>query len=192
MKFLNINDRKLKVTLSADECVARGIDTAKSEYTRAEIREVIRDILAEAESECGFSVTGEKILVQFYPLPSGECEILIAKLTGVSRKEKGMIRSADGLTTLEKGRGIYRFDTREALLRAARAIYREGIECDLYEADGAYYISIREELTDGISEFEVLIEYGDRLSSLPVHILAEYGRLVSDGNALDKIIEGDF
>ena len=80
MEFLNISDTKLKVTLSPEECVSYGIDTSKSEFTRAEIKEVMRDILSLAEGECGFVVTSEKILVQLYPMPSGECEIFVTKL----------------------------------------------------------------------------------------------------------------
>lgn len=193
MKFLNISDTKLKVILSEKECAEYGIDTTKSEFTRAEIKSVMRDILSFSEGECGFAVTSEKILVQLYPMPSGECEIFVTKLIGLTSRERGMLKGVDGLITIEKKRGIYRFDSREALICAARAIYSEGVECELYTDElGRYYIAIDEEITDGISRVEVLIEFADRLSDLPIHVLSEYGRCISSTNTLEKIISDDF
>lgn len=193
MKFLNISDLKLKVVISSDECHSLGIDTSGAELARSEIRVVIRDILARAEQECGFAVLNEKILVQFYPLPSGECELFVTKLVGISKRDSAMLRGRDGIAMMEEGRGVYRFNTRDSLISAARAVYRPGITSSLYRADdGDYYLLVHEALTDGISEFEILIEYGERLPTLPLHIISEYGALVLADTALDSIIADNF
>jgi negative regulator of genetic competence, sporulation and motility len=93
----------------------------------------------------------------------------------------------------ERRRGIYRFASREELIKAARAISEEPPECEVYTDEvGQYYIAFEESLTDGISEQEILIEYGERLKDLPLHVLAEYGKLLISENALEKIISGDF
>ena len=192
MVFLNIGNTKLKVTLTEQECARYGIDTAKSEFTRSEIKEVMRDILTLCEDSCGFCVTSEKILVQLYPMPGGECEIFVTKLTGLAPKDRGMLKGVDGLRTLERKRGIYRFDSRDDLIRAARAIRDGNAECELYLDDaGEYYLAIKEEITDGISEYEVLIEFADRLCDIPIRVLSEYGRCISKVNTLEKIISGE-
>jgi negative regulator of genetic competence, sporulation and motility len=193
LEFLNIGDTKLKVTLSEEECREYGIDTSKTDFTRGEIRSVMRDIIALAEERCGFFVTSEKILVQLYPLPGGVCEIFVTKLTGLPSKDRAALRLADGLSMYERRRGIYRFASREELIKAARAISEEPPECEVYTDEvGQYYIAFEESLTDGISEQEILIEYGERLKDLPLHVLAEYGKLLISENALEKIISGDF
>ena len=193
MEFLNIGDTKLKVTLTQSECERYGIDTAKSDFTRSEIKGVMRDIILLAEEKCAFSVSSEKILVQLYPLPSGECEIFVTKLTGLPNKERMALRGADGLSTLESRRGIYRFDSREELIAAARAISTSEAECELYiDEVGQYYISIEEGIVDGISDYEVLVEFGERLKNLPLHVLAEYGKLLIWENTLERIISDDF
>lgn len=193
LEFLNIGDTKLKVTLTSGECLRYGIDTTKTDFTRGEIKGVMRDIILLAEERCGFSVTSEKILVQLYPLPSGECEIFVTKLTGLSGKDRAALRLADGLSTLEHRRGIYRFSSREELIVAARAIAGEKPECSLYVDDvGQYYISLEEGIVNGISDHEVLIEYAERLKDLPIHVLAEYGRLLISENTIDRIISEDF
>lgn len=189
MKFLNISDTKLKVTLSSEDCLEYGIDPSGGDYTTREIRGAVRRILAVAADECGFSSAGEKILVQLYPLPSGECELLVTRLADLSRKDRDTLTSTDGISLLEQTRGIYRFSDPESLSAAVRAVYREGVESDLYRDDlGRFYLSLKEEIADGISEFEIFIEYGERLSALPIAVLSEYGVRLAVGNAFDYII----
>ena len=193
MKFLNISDIKLKVTLSVDDCRDYGIDTAKGDYSTREVRQAVRAILEKAECECGFTAAGDKILVQLYPLPDGECELLITRLTAVSRKDRAQLSSSEGLSLMEQKRGTYRFYSTDELKSAVRAVYREGTVADIYRDDlGRYYISIEEELTDGISEFEIFVEYGERLTALPIAVLSEYGSLLSKGNAFEYILSKDF
>lgn len=191
MKFFNIGDNKLKVILSPEECVRYSIDTGKTEFSGKEIKSAVRDILAFAEDECGFTVESEKLLVQLYPMPSGECEIFVTKLTGLSSRDKRALRDVDGLTTMQKKRVVYRFASREDLIRAAKAVNHSGIECELYREGERYYISIDEEITDGISELEILIEFADRLHDVPVNVLSEYATLVLNVDTFEKIISED-
>ena len=192
MKFFNIGDNNLKVILSPEECVRYSIDTGKTEFSGKEIKSAVRDILAFAEDECGFTVESEKLLVQLYPMPSGECEIFVTKLTGLSSRDKRALKDVEGLATIQKKRVVYRFDSREDLISAAKAVFREGIECELYRDGDRYYISIDEEITDGISELEILIEFADRLSGVPINLLSEYATLIFNTNTLARIISEDF
>ena len=191
LNFFNIGDTKLKVILSPEECVRYDIDTSKTEFSGKEIKSAMRDILSLAEEECGFAVESEKLLVQLYPMPSGECEIFVTKLTGLSSRDKRALRDVDGLTTMQKKRVVYRFASREDLIRAAKAVCHTGVECELYREGERYYISIDEEITDGISELEILIEFADRLHDVPVNVLSEYATLVLNVDTFEKIISED-
>ena len=193
MKFLNINDTKLKVTLTARDLIEYRIDITVSDYSTKEIREAIRAILEVAKSECGFSVSGEKILVQLYPLPGGECEILVTKLGAVSKKDRAVLSSSESVSVMEHRRGTYRFDTLVELRLAVRGAYRKDAPSDLYRDDlGRYYLHIDEEFTDGISEYEIFVEYGERLNSLPIAVLSEYGTLLAKDTPLAHILSDDF
>ena len=189
LKFLNISDIKLKVTLSAKDCREYGIDIADGECSVREVRHAVRMILERAERECGFSVGSDKILVQTYPLPGGECELLVTRLSVLPRRDRAVLSSADELSTMEHKRGIYRFSSADDLRSALGAIYREGIVADLYRDDlGRFYLHIDEHFTDGISEFEALIEYGERLSALPIAVISEYGTLLAKETAAEYIM----
>ena len=170
LKFFNINGVKLKVTLSVEDAEKYGINISSSDYGNRHIRQAIRDILEEARGECGFSADGDKILV-------------------VSKKDRAAISSADGVSLMEHRRGVYRFISLEDLRSAVRASHCEQRAADLYKDDlGRYYLHIDEEFTDGISEFEIFIEYGERLNSLPIAVLSEYGTLVRKDDAIDFIL----
>ena len=74
---------------------------------------------------------------------------------------------------------------------AVRAVYRTGVDADLYRDDlGRYYIQVDEEIADGISELEIFVEYGERLSSLPIAVISEYGTLLAKGNAFEYVLSG--
>ena len=192
MEFLNISDIKLKVTLTRDECISYGIDTESKDYSGADIRRVIREILSVAERECGFSTGADKILVQLYPMPDRSCEMLVTRLVNLSRRDRTILSSSDGLSLIEDKRAAYRFESREDLERAVKAAYRAGVVSDLYRDDlGRYYISLTESFTDGISEFEIFVEFGERLNALPIAVLSEYGTRIARGNAMDIIYRGE-
>ena len=180
MDFLNIGNKKLKATLSASECLHYKINAGDSEFLGAEIRRTVREILEIAEAECGFSREDDKVLVQIYPIPEGGCELMVTRLGTVSPKERRAIAATEGLTMMHKRRGTYRFASRGDLERAIAAAWRSGVACDLYRDDlGRYYISVIEEVADGISEFEIFVEFGERLSALPIGVMGEYGTLLA-------------
>ena len=189
MKFINISDTKLKVILAATDLLEYGIDETVGDYTTPRVRGAVREILTRAEAECGFSADGDKILVQIYPLPSGECELLVTRLTALSRKYRDTLSASDGISLLEESRGIYRFETVEDMCSAIRIAARPDVRADLYRDDlGRYYLCFDEMVTDGISEFEVFIEFGERLSSLPLPVISEYGERIAKDTTLAAII----
>lgn len=189
LKFINIKDTKLKIILTPDECRERGIDTARSEYTKAEIRSIVRELLPIAEGECGFSITTDKILIQAYPMPEGECEIFITKLRGISARDRSFLNGEEDLTSLAFREGVYRFDSRDILVRAIDSVTNKSKRCDIYVDEyGRYYIKTEEELTDGISDIESLIEFGERLRELPIEVRSEYGKKMYSSILLDEAL----
>ena len=193
MKFLNISDTKLKVTLSSEDCLEYGINVSRGDYTTRRTRSAVRRILALAEGECGFTSGTDKILVQLYPLPTGECELLVTRLTSLSHKDRELLASSDGISLVEQTRAAYRFADPKSMRSAVRAVYREGVRADLYRDDlGRFYLTLDEEITDGISEFEIFIEYGERLSALPIAVLSEYGECLAKENGFDRILNDGF
>ena len=193
MKFINISDTKLKVILESTDLVEYGIDVKDGDYTTPKVRSAVREILTRAEADCGFCADGDRILVQIYPLPSGECELLVTRLAALSRKHRDAISSSDGISLLESSRATYRFDSLDDMRSALHIASRPDATASLYRDDlGRYYLTLDEMLTDGISEFEVFIEFGDRLSALPLTVLSEYGQRIATDTPLSTILSSAF
>ena len=192
MEILNISDIKLKITLSADECRAYRLDSESTDYLGPEIRRAAREILSQAEQSGRFYTEGDRVLIQTCPLPDGRCELLVTRLMNISRRDRDAISSSLGVSILESRRATFRFPDTDILKRAVTALAHGGIISDLYCDDlGRYYIHAVEELADGFSELDVLLEYGERLSSLPIAVLSEYGSLLAKDNAIDRIKSGE-
>lgn len=191
MEFLNISDTKLKVTLTKEECRTYHIDTARSD-SYSDIKHAIKEIISIAGDRCGFRAGGDRLLVQIYPMPDSSCELFVTRLARLSRRDRAELCATDGIALIEQKRGVYRFSTLTDMQKAVSAVYRDGINSDLYLDDlGRYYIHAVEDLTDSISELEAFVEFGERLQSLPIAVLSEYGTLLIKGNAIDKIHRGE-
>ena len=175
--------------MESTDLVEYGIDVKDGDYTTPKVRSAVREILTRAEADCGFCADGDRILVQIYPLPSGECELLVTRLAALSRKHRDAISSSDGISLLESSRTIYRFDSLDDMRSALHIASRPDATADLYRDDlGRYYLTLDEMLTDGISEFEIFVEYADRLSAIPLAVLSEYGKCLTKDTTLAVIL----
>ena len=84
---------------------------------------------------------------------------------------------------------MYRFDSRDILVRAIDSVTNKSKRCDIYVDEyGRYYIKAEEELTDGISDIESLIEFGNRLRELPIEVRSEYGKKMYSSILLDEAL----
>ena len=191
MEFIKISDIKLKVTLTEEERNAYRIDASGGEASGSDIKRTIREILTVAEEKCGFRTDGDRLLVQLYPLPSGSAELLVTRLAHLSRRDRAEICATDGLELIERRARVYRFLEDDDLRRAVRAVYREGLDSDLYRDNlGRLYIQVTEDMSGGVSDLEALVEFGERLPALPIAVVAEYGTLLAKGDAIAQIYHG--
>lgn len=179
MEFLCVGQTKLKVVLSKAECDAYNIKSIDSETKDKAPRQSLRRILDLAQEASSFRVTNERLLVQVYPLSDGGCELFITKLSAISERERRAVKASDELLTVGSRVSVYRFSSLTELTLASRAVQDKTIPCDVYRADnGEYYISVTETAMSGISDCEVLSEFGERIRSLPISVRGERGQLI--------------
>ena len=187
MKFLRIGSTKLKVVVTKEEYPELLPERESDIYDKTKIKEVISDILRAAREKCGFDIEEEKVLVQVYPDSSQGYEIFITKLVNLSEKEKREVLSADNVTSCERATSVFRFDSFENLLLAARAVKCTAIESDLYYNGSSYYIKATENSIDGICCLLPLYEFAERVSEVPIDAKIERGRLIFKGDSLKKL-----
>ena len=193
MEFLIISENKMKIMLSSEEVVQYGIEAEKSDYRDPAVRKAFWKILDRARDECGFKVTGDKLLIQYYPSKSGS-EIFVTKLGKLSLGVERSISGADSIAMLSSRNMIYRFENFEDLSRLAREINRLASDAaaDVYfSEDGCYYLFF-EERSDfrSLSPFSIVSEFADEIPQTMEIYIKEHSEPVAIGDAFSRLAEG--
>ena len=190
MEFLIINDNKLKIMLNGSEVECYGIDEESSDYRDPRVRRAFWKILDRAKEECGFSVTGEKLLIQYYPSKSG-AEIFVTKLGKLSLGTERTLSGADSVAMLSSRNMIYRFENTDVLRRLSRELVRRASDsgADAYLCDDGYYYLFFEERSEGgsVSPFTLIGEFGEEIPQNMDSYIKEHSEPVAIGNAFAKL-----
>lgn len=184
MEFLVIGESKLKIVMSADDMAAFNLDGV-SDYSSSEYRRAFWRVLDLAKKEVGFDPGGEKILIQFYPVRLGGCEVFVTKLGVLSKESARVVSCSERVTMLSKTRNCYAFDTPEDLKG-----FLVAIECvklsvspkvDLYRSPSSRQYLIIEEYTKGgeNAEFPDVLEFATALNSDLEYLIKEHFELVA-------------
>ena len=186
MEFLVISENKMKIMLSPEEVEHYGIESEKSDYSDPGVRRAFWKILDRARDECGFKVTGNKLLLQYYPSKVG-AEIFVTKLGKISLGVERSISSTDSVAMLSSKNMIYRFESLENLKRACREINRSATDyvADVYfSEDGCYYLFFEERSDLSIvSPFSLISEFAEEIPHNMEIYIKEHSEPVALGDA---------
>ena len=193
MEVLLIGEAKMKIVLTAEETKKYALDIPEPSKEAHKARRAFWNVLDEARRRARFDPAGDKVLVQFYPMESGGCEIFVTKLGILSPSTAKLVSESDRVTLLSKSRAFYAFSTADDAIGAAVAIknHPSGVipKGDLYFLSGIGYVIAIEEFGKGDEqcEFASLIEYGRRLSSELASYISEHGVLLIKETAIKEI-----
>lgn len=186
MEFLTVGGIKLKVVLDSRECEKYNIKSIEAGEPSPTVRASLHEILLAADDECGFNVEGERLLIQIYPLQNGGAELFVTKLSAIPERERRSVTES-GIMTYTERSAYFRFPSELELLGAARA--RKNRVSRVYKAiDGEYYLAISENIIAGISDCEILSEFGERIHKLPLGLNGEYGSLILSDKPLSELL----
>ena len=186
MEFIRISKSKNKVVLTPEECRRHNIIAKDGEYDSIHLRNSLPDIFKEIRSSAGFDLGTKKVLIQLYPTDNQGCEMYVTELEYLSSKDKSVLLGADNLNTYEKKRCQYRFASLADFTRALKQVRRQGIDSDLYyDASEGYYLSVCDNVFDGVCELNYLLEYAQRVPQLPRAYMIEHYMPLALGNAID-------
>ncbi len=188
LEFLTVGNSKIKIMLSAEEAIARGIKIEETDYDDPEIRRAFRKILEEASEKAKFELGKEKLLVQAYPSRDGGIELFVTKLGTVSKEAANMLSKSEHIAVISAKRVFYIFDSFENLLGAVRSIPPGAAEdSSVYRFDdGAYCLSFCErEHRYVLGKLSRLSEFGLRINELAAQSLEEHATLLRGGDAVE-------
>lgn len=190
MEFLLIGESKLKIVLSEEESKKYNINTALPDGGGAGVRRAFWRILDMAREEVGFDPKGDKILIQFYPLRTGGCEVFVTKLGILPESSARLVSKSNRISLLSKNRSYYAFDSVDDLLTAVRAIKMAAgeisLNSDIYFDNDKYYLSIEEYGRGGEPiEFPCILEFSRGLTDDFGIFISEHATCLIGGNAID-------
>ncbi len=191
MEFLVIGDSKLKIVLTEEDMrtynLDGNIDAMPSGYRRAFWR-----VLDAAKEEVGFDPEGDKILIQFYPLKSGGCEVFVTKLGILSKESAKMVTRSEHVTMLSRTKSTYSFENKKELVAFITAFKRNFSppypNIEAYKTQSArYYLLIEEFSKDDGNELPLLFEYAKPLNSDIEYFVTEHLERLNKSGTIEEV-----
>lgn len=191
MEFLLIGESKLKIVISEEEMKKYNLNVISETTGGRSFRRSFWRVLDMAKEEVGFDPSGDKVLIQFYPVKSGGCEVFVTKLGILPEASARLVSKSDRIAMLSRRRGFYSFDSLADLVAAARAIKRvagdKSPTADAYFCADKYYLSIEEYGKGGEPiEFPSVLEFAKLLTADFGLYISEQGDSLCDGDAIEK------
>ena len=193
MKFLLVSEAKLKITLTKGEMREYSIDPETVDHFNSASRRGFWRVLEIARSRVGFDASGDKVLIQFYPINNAECEVFVTKLGVLSPQNARLVSKSDRISTLQQNHSYYAFESFDDLCAIAREISRAShAESSLYLlCDGSLVLMLVEYKMGGeYTEFPILSEYSRRLSADFEGYLLEHSEILIKENAIERLASG--
>ena len=194
MKFLLVSEAKLKITLRDDEMKEYSIDPETVDRFNSASRRGFWRVLEIAKERVGFDASGDKVLIQFYPISRGECEVFVTKLGILSPSNARLVSKSSRVNTMERKVGYYLFSSFSDLACAARELFSSygALDSTLYSVgDGRLVLSLVEYKKSGEhTEFPILTEYSSRISADAIGYLSEHSECLVDGSAIKEVAGG--
>ena len=188
---MQIGESKLKIVASEEEMKTYKLENCTSGDGGASIRRSFWRILDMAKAEVGFDPAGDKLLIQFYPIKSGGCEIFVTKLGILPESSARMVSRSTRISMLSRTKSFYAFSSPDYLACAARAIKALAgdikIVSEAYFAHDRYYLAIEEYGKGGEPmEFPCILEFGEGLAANFGAYISEHATRLTDGDAVEK------
>lgn len=191
MEFLLISESKLKIVIDDEEMEKYKLDSINPDTGGGALRRAFWQVLDMAKKEVGFDPKGDKVLIQFYPVKSGGCEVFVTKLGILPETSARLVSRSDKVAMLSKKRSYYSFATLDDLIRASKAIKCSAKDIspqsDVYSLNEIYYLVIDEYGRGGeLMEFPCILEFSKPVCpDFAIYVL-EHSKRLTNGDAIDK------
>ena len=186
-----IGESKLKIVASEDEMKKYNLNSPTSDSGGQVLRRAFWRVLDKAKSEVGFDPAGDKVLIQFYPIKSGGCEIFVTKLGILPESSARLVSRSSKIEVLSRSQGFYAFDSLDDLRKLCRTISITSREfypsSDVYFDNGRYFLAIEEYGKGGETvEFPCILEFARGLTADFGVYISEHADRLTDGDGIER------
>ncbi|CAM3159874.1 genetic competence negative regulator [Sporolactobacillus spathodeae] len=196
MRLERLNGDRIKIFLTFDDLNERGISKEDMWHDLPRVEQLFRDMMDEAGSELGFEANGP-IDVEVFSLPAQGMVVIVSKgRSDENSKDADDFEEDDDFiqmqVTMDESQDIlYQFEQFEDIIRLSMTLHQIGIDGgSLYLFENKYYLYFNEADSELAVNLETLIallaEFGNT-STITIHRLAEYGKLLMKDHAIADI-----
>ena len=181
-----IDEKRLLIALSHEDMDFLDISFKQLDWKNDYSREIIKNILARAESEIGFSSSNKQLLIEAIPQTNG-CFVLITLL---SNKKNNKSRKIYKIKNQSKPFTFF-FKNSDSLLAFIERIYNKNfnfINSSIIEFNNSYYVILYINGSISSNLLAIISEYGQlvgRTSIVAARVL-EKGNVIIKDNAVRK------
>lgn len=194
MRVERLDGDKIRFFLTLDDLVDRGIEKEDMWRDIPKVHELFNDMMEHAYQELGFEVVGP-VAVEVFALPAQGMVVVVTR-GQTQRSEADDFEQVDDMyeleVTMEESDDIiFRFNDLEDLIQASIRMKTHVMQGGrLFAYQHRYYLVFGGEMNLSRKQVDTLIavlsEYGE-VSTVTEAVLAEYGKLVFEQDAINQI-----
>lgn len=189
MRLERLNYNKIKIFLTFDDLIERGLTKEDLMSDSLKVHQLFRDMIEEASTELGFEADGS-IAVEVYSLQAQGMVIIVTNSIG--EKEDGEDFLDDYIemqVTLDESKDIfYQFHTFEDVIQLSSRLFELSIAGGrLYSFNNQFYLLLEEDIsmnTDNL--IAILAEFGNP-ATITKYRVHEYGKIILKEYAMRDI-----
>ena len=206
MKIEKINDNQIKLTLTRADLTERNINLEELIKPSEKTQELFKEIMEQVLDECGFSFENTPLMVEAAPVSIDGIMIIVTRLPEKAKPEdkisfvtqnkdlrrykKKDLLSYIPVLSSDEGICIFSFDNLNTVSDVSLRLNTifNGLS-SLYKYNGKYFLLMQNGEIGTEALALILSEYGQKHVSniLSKYHLSEYGELIIDSNAVDKM-----
>jgi adapter protein MecA 1/2 len=192
MRLERLNYNKIKIFLTFDDLIERGLSKDDLWYDSLKVHQLFRDMIEEASEELGLEANGP-IMVEVYSLQA-QGMVVIVTLENDQDEWDDDEFSDDYIemqVTVDEHTDIfYEFQSFEDVIQLAGRLFHLGIfDGKLYSYQNRFYLLFEEDqLPNKDDIIALLAEYGNP-STITTYRVQEYGKVLMEERAIEQIYQ---
>ncbi|PGT87146.1 genetic competence negative regulator [Bacillus sp. AFS040349] len=189
MRLERLNYDKIKIFLTTDDLHDRGLTKEDLWKDSLKVHQLFRDMMNEASVELGFEAHGP-IAVEVYSLHAQGMVIIVTNSKDSDDLDDDFSDDYIEMQVKvdESFDVIYEFESFEAIIQLSHYLYHQNIlDGMVVYFQERYFLLLSDDQPMNIDNLvAILAEYGSP-STLTVHRLMEYGKIIMQNDAIEQI-----
>ncbi len=190
MRLERLNNDKIKIFLTFDDLVDRGLSKEDLWHDSLKVHQLFRDMIEEASDELGFVANGP-IAVEVYSLQAQGMVVIVTRdVEEIDFDDEEFVDDyIEMQVTLDESDDIfYEFQTFEDVIQLSTRLISKNITTGtLYSYNNRFYLLFEDEEQIQTEDFiSILAEFGNP-STITTYRVEEYGKKLMNQEAIKQI-----